>query len=121
MVKKEMPLLDGPPEFERYTAEVRFPSNLNGDVKNTATDKIRLVKNANIKDDMTDEEALNQVENVGEVMEEVQNHILDWAVKYMEETESGDAVERKNLTPEAVDIILEQYEDSLKGVKVSGN
>lgn len=121
MVKKEIELLTGPPEFERYKAEVRFPSNINGEIKNKALDKIRLVKNAELSDDMTESEALSNVENTGEVLEEVQNSLIDFAVKYMEKVDDGESVKKENLTPEAYDVILSQYADSLKGVKVGKN
>lgn len=120
MVKKELELLDGPPEFERYTAEVRFPSNINGDLQNKLMDKIRLKKNADLGN--FDEDNISQtIDNPEELMEEIQNHLIGFALDYMEEVDSGDQVEKDQLTPEAYDVILSQYSDQIQGVKIGKN
>lgn len=121
MVKKEMTLLNGPPEFEKYEAKVRFPSNLQGDVQNRVLDKIQLAKDANISEDMDEEEMLNSLDNHGEIFEEIQNQILEFALKYAEEVESGESVERDNIGEDAANTILKQYTDDIKGVSVGKN
>jgi len=114
MVKKNLQLLDD--EFEKYEEEVKFPSNIPGHVKNKVLDKVRLTKNANITEDMSDEEILNNVENVGEIMQEAQTILIEFALTHMDKDLSKD-----NLTPSAYDSILEQYTDDIKGVKGLGN
>lgn len=121
MVKKKLELLNGPPEFEKVTATVRFPTNINGEVKNRALDKIRLVSDAQINEDMSEQEMLSNVENVGEIMEEVQNYLIEYALKHMKVQDKEIDVCKQNLTPSAYDTILQQYADQVKGVKVSGN
>lgn len=114
MVKKELTLLDD--EFEEYTETVKFPSNIPGNVKNKVLDKVRLTKNAEITEDMSEDEILNNVENVGEIMQQAQDILIEFALKHMDKD-----LEKENLSPSAYDTILEQYTDSIKGVKVSGN
>ena len=121
MVKKELTLLNGPPEFKEYTAKVRFPSNLQGDVQNRVMDKIQLAKDVSINQDMTEEEMLNNLDNHGELFEEIQNQILEFALNYAEEIDSGESVERENIGEEAAREILAQYSDDVKGVSVGKN
>jgi len=118
MVKKEMPILTGPPEFEKETRKVQFPSNINGDIQNKVLDKLQLVKNADLSGDMDESEVLQNIDNQGELMEEIQTRLIDFAVKYMTDVETGESIDKHNLTPEAYDIILSQYTSSLKGVEV---
>lgn len=121
MAKKELELLNGPPEFEKYTAKVRFPSNINGDIQNKVMDKLRLKQDADFSEDMDEKDLLNNVENAGQIFEEMQNRLLDFACKHMKEVESDEPVNRDQLTPSAVDKVLSQYTDQLKGVKVGKN
>lgn len=121
MVKKELTLLDGPPEFEEYVTTVRFPTNLQGDVQNRVLDKIQLAKDASISEDMTEEEMLNSLENHGEIFEEIQNQILEFALKYAEDVENNESIERENIGKEAAEKILGQYTDQIKGVAVGKN
>lgn len=114
MVKKELELLDD--EFEKYSEKVKFPSNIPGHIKNKVMDKVRLTKDAEFSEDMSDEEVLGNVENIGEVLGEVQNILIEFALKHMDKDLTKD-----NLTASAYDVILSQYTDDIKGVEVSGN
>lgn len=116
-----MTLLDGPPEFEEYEAKVRFPSNLQGDVKNAVLDKIQLAKDVSIEADMSEEEMMNSLENHGEIFEEIQKQIMDFALKYAEKVDSGESVSRENIGEDAAEVIMKQYTDSINGVAVGKN
>lgn len=119
MVKKELTLLDD--EFEEYTAKVKYPTNIPGHVKNQVTDKVQLVKNAHFEDGMTDEELMSQIDNVGELMGEAQEIIMSFALKHMRKVESDELVSKDELSESAYQTVLEQYSDSIQGVKVGKN
>lgn len=113
MVKKELELLEGPPEFEKYTEEVRFPSNIPANIKDKVLEKVSIRKNSEFKEGMSDEEILDSVENLGELMKEAQNVLLDFACKHADKD-----ITKQNLTQSAADKILEEYTDDIDGVEV---
>lgn len=116
MVKKELKLLDGPPEFNEYVEKVKIPNNIPAHKKDEILESVRLVDNAKITEDMSDEEILSNVENTGELMKQAQNVMLDFALKHCDKD-----LERDNLTKQAATKILEQYSDQVQGVEVKKN
>lgn len=118
MVKKTLTLLDE--EFEKFEQEVKFPSNMPGHISQRITDKVKLAKDADFSQG-TDEEVVENVENIGEVMAGAQQTIMEFALDHMEAIGSDMTITEDNLSQEAYETVLKQYTDSVQGVKVGKN